>query len=217
MPIDPVRELEPVSLTFRSPHVLVVRAGLPVNSVQELIALAQRQPGKLTYGHAGVGSMTHLAAVLFTTKTSTDILGVAYRGGGLAMNDLLAGTVDMLFDGFPSAVPNIQDGRVRALAMCGTERAALFPDVPTMQQAGVTGYNAGTWQAVFGPRGMPRSAIDRLVAVTREAAASAPYRERVARAGAEATATSPEELAQVLQQETDTWAEVIRAANITAT
>jgi len=217
MPIDPVRDLEPVSLTFRSPHVLVVRNGLPARTVQDLVALARSQPGKLTYGHAGVGSMTHLAAALFTTKTNTDILAVSYRGGGLALTDLIAGNVDMLFDGFPSSVPNIREGRVRALAMCGTERSALFPEVPTMQQAGVPGYDAGTWQAVFGPRGMPRVAIERLVAACRAAAASPGYRERVVRAGAEATATSPEELAQILQRESDTWGEVIRAANISPT
>ncbi|MCC7428879.1 MAG: tripartite tricarboxylate transporter substrate binding protein [Alphaproteobacteria bacterium] len=217
MPIDPVRDLEPVSLTFRSPHVLVVRNGLAARTVQDLVALARSQPGKLTYGHAGVGSMTHLAAALFTTKTNTDILAVSYRGGGLALTDLIAGNVDMLFDGFPSSVPNIREGRVRALAMCGTERSALFPEVPTMQQAGVPGYDAGTWQAVFGPRGMPRVAIERLVAACRAAAASPGYRERVVRAGAEATATSPEELAQILQRESDTWGEVIRAANISPT
>jgi len=216
MTFDPVRDLEPVSLTFRNAHLLVVRNGLPARSVAELVDLAQRQPGRLTYGHSGTGTMQHLAAALFTTKTRTDILGVAYRGGGLAMNDLLAGTVDMIFDSMASAVPHIQDGRIRALAMCGDERVPLLPDVPTMQQAGVAGYSAGTWMGVFGTRGMPKAVVERLVEACGEAVASPAYRERVARAGAEPVATSAAALAEVLQRETEMWGEVIRAANITA-
>jgi tripartite-type tricarboxylate transporter receptor subunit TctC len=216
MTFDPVRDLEPVSLTFRNPHLLVVRNGLPAQSVAELVELAQRQPGRLTYGHSGIGTLQHLAGALFITKTRTDILGVAYRGGGLAMNDLLAGTVDMIFDSMASAVPHIQDGRIRALAMCGAERVPLLPDVPTMQEVGVAGYSTGTWMGVFGTRGMPTFAVERLVEACGAAVASPAYRERVARAGAEPAATSTAALVDILQRETEMWGEVIRAANISA-
>jgi tripartite-type tricarboxylate transporter receptor subunit TctC len=216
MTFDPVRDLEPVTLTFRNPHLLVMRNGLPAQSVAELVDLARRQPGRLTYGHSGIGTLQHLAGALFITKTGTDILGVAYRGGGLVMNDLLAGNVDMIFDSMASAVPHIQDGRIRALAMCGAERVSLLPDVPTMQEAGVAGYNTGTWMGVFGTRGMPRVAIERLVEACAAAAASPAYRERVARVGAQPAATSTAELTEILRRETEMWGEVIRAANISA-
>jgi tripartite-type tricarboxylate transporter receptor subunit TctC len=122
----------------------------------------------------------------------------------------------MLFDGFPSSLPHIREGRIRPLAMCGSERSASLPDLPTMAEAGVTGYDAGTWQGLFGPRGMPASVIERIAEAARVAAASASYRERVFRAGAEAVATSGRAFVDIVAHETETWGAVIRASNITA-
>jgi tripartite-type tricarboxylate transporter receptor subunit TctC len=215
LPFDPVRDLAPVSLTFRIEHLLVVRPDLPARSVAELIALARARPGQMTFGSAGSGSMIHLAGELFRLRAGVDLTHVPYRGGGPAMNDLVAGTIDMMFDSLPSAEPQVRAGRVRALALCAPQRHALLPDLPTMMEAGVPDYAARTWGGVFAPVGTPQPVVERLGGAIREAAAAPEFRAQMARSGGDAEASSPEELARMLMRESETWGRVVREANIT--
>jgi tripartite-type tricarboxylate transporter receptor subunit TctC len=214
LPFDPVRDLAPVSLTFRIEHLLVVRPDLPARSVAELIALARARPGQITFGSAGSGSMIHLAGELFRLRAGVDLTHVPYRGGGPAMNDLVAGTIDVMFDSLPSAEPQVRAGRVRALALCAPQRHALMPELPTMVEAGVPDYAARTWGGVFAPVGTPQPVVERLGRAIQEAAAAPGFRAQMARSG-DAGASSPEELARMVREESATWGQVVREANIT--
>jgi tripartite-type tricarboxylate transporter receptor subunit TctC len=215
LPFDPVRDLAPVSLTFRIEHLLVVRPDLPARSVAELIALARARPGQMTFGSAGSGSMIHLAGELFRLRAGVDLTHVPYRGGGPAMNDLVAGTIDMMFDSLPSAEPQVRAGRVRALALCAPRHHALMPDLPTMVEAGVPDYAARTWGGEFAPVGTPQPVVARLGGAIQEAAAAPGFRAQMARSGGDAEASSPDELARMVREESATWGQVVREANIT--
>jgi tripartite-type tricarboxylate transporter receptor subunit TctC len=213
---DPLRELMPIALTFRIEHVMVVTNALPARSVADVVALAKAQPGTLFFGSGGVGSMIHLAGELFRAKTGVNIVHVPYRGGGPAMIDLVAGTVSMMFDSLPSAEPQVKDGRVRALAVCGPQRHALFPELPTMIEAGIPGYMAGSTGGLFAPLGTPAPIVARLNAAVQDLMDKAAYRERLGRSGGDARWSSPTELGEMMMQESAQWEQVIRQANITA-
>ena len=214
---DPLRDLAPVSLTFRIEHLLAVSNALPAKSVAELIALAKAQPGSLTFGSGGVGSMIHLAGELFRVKTGIDMVHVPYRGGGPAMNDLVAGTISMMFDSLPSAEPQVTAGRVRALALCAAKRHKLMPDLPTMQEAGVPGYAAGTFAGLFVPRNTPQPVIARLGGVVRDLVATPAFVEQLGRSGGDAAASSPAELGEMMAQDSAQWEVVVREAKLSAT
>jgi tripartite-type tricarboxylate transporter receptor subunit TctC len=212
MPFDPVRDLVPVSLTFRIEQVLVVRNTLPVTTVAEFIELAKRQ--ELNWGSGGTGSSLHLAGELFKLRARVNLVHVPYRGGAPAMNDLVAGNIDSMFDSLPSCVPQIRAGRVRGLAICAVRRHPLVPELPTMQEAGVPNYEAGTWGAVFAPVGTPPAVVARLAEATREALEHVPTREALARAGGDAEFSTPEELSAKLRAEIALWGQVVREAGI---
>ncbi|MBR0681297.1 tripartite tricarboxylate transporter substrate binding protein [Roseomonas eburnea] len=215
MGFDPLTDFAPVSLAFRIEHLMAVTAGLQARSVAEVVALAKAEPGALTFGSGGSGSMIHLAGELFRYRTGIDIVHVPYRGGGPAMNDLVAGNISMMFDSLPSAEPHVRGGRVRALALCGPQRHPLMPDLPTMQEAGVPGYAAASTGALFAPRGTPPEIVARLGAAVRELVENAAFREQLGRSGGDAAASTPAELAQMMAQESEQWGQVVRAANIT--
>ncbi|MFC3028151.1 MULTISPECIES: Bug family tripartite tricarboxylate transporter substrate binding protein [Roseomonadaceae] len=214
LPFDPSRDLAPVSLTFRIEQALVVRPDLPVASLAEFIALARRQ--ELHWGSGGTGSTLHLAGELFNLRAGVKLAHVPYRGSAPATNDLLAGTIDAMFDSLPSCVPLIRAGRVRVLALCAARRHPLLPEVPTMREAGVADYATGTWGAVFAPSGTPAPVIARLAAATRQALADPATRDQLARAGGDAESSTPEELAALLRTEIAMWGQVVREAGITA-
>ncbi|NKC30476.1 Bug family tripartite tricarboxylate transporter substrate binding protein [Falsiroseomonas selenitidurans] len=213
LPFDPSHDLAPVSMTFRIEQVLVVRNSLGVDSVAAFIALARQR--ELNWGSGGTGSSLHLAGELFKLRAGVNLVHVPYRGGAPAMNDLVAGNIDAMFDSLPSCVPQIRGGRVRALAICAARRHALLPEVPTMQEAGVANYVAGTWGGIFAPRGTPAPVIARLAEATAEALAHPPTREALARAGGDAQSSTPQELAAMLQAEIAQWGVVVREAGIT--
>jgi len=215
MSFDPAKDFVPITMAFRIEQVLVVHPALPARSVAELVALAKARPGQLNFGSAGTGSALHLAGALFVLRTGTDIVHVPYRGGGPAMNDLVAGNINMMFDSLPSCEPQIKAGRVRALAMCAAKRHHLLPDLPTMQEAGVANYAAGAWGALFAPKGTPQPVVDKVAQVMREALSNADLRARLARSGGDAEPSTPAELAQILAGETEVWGRVVREANIT--
>ena len=212
MPFDPSRDLLPVSTTFRIEQVLVVANNLPVNSVAEFVALAKQR--ELNWGSGGTGSSLHLAGELFKLRAGVNLTHVPYRGGAPAMNDLVAGNINAMFDSLPSAVPQIRGGRVKALAICATRRHPLVPELPTMVEAGVPNYEAGTWGAVFAPMGTPAPIIARLATATREALTHQPTIDGLARAGGDAWHSTPEELGRILQAEIALWGQVVREAGI---
>lgn len=216
MTFDPQRDLAPIGLIFRIEQLLVVTPSLPANSVAEYIALARAKPGEITAGSGGSGSSIHLALELFKLRAGVNIVHVPYRGGGPAMTDLMAGTIHSMFDSMPSSLPQIRAGRVRALGMCGTRRHPLLPDVPTIGEAGVPGYEAGTWIAVFAPLGTPAAIIRRFGEVSAAALAEPGLREGLARVGADAESSSPDALAEIMRRETAQWGEVVREAGIVA-
>lgn len=214
MPIDPSRDLVPVSMTFRIEQALIVNPALPAQNVREFIALARQR--ELTWGSGGTGSSLHLAGELFNLRAGVRLVHVPYRGGAPAMNDLVAGNIHAMFDSLPSLVPQLRAGRVRGLALCAVRRHPLVPELPTMQEAGVANYEAGTWGAVFAPTGTPQPVIARLATATREALTHQPTRDALARAGGDAEHSTPEELAAILRREIELWGQVVREANIQA-
>ncbi|MBR0643171.1 Bug family tripartite tricarboxylate transporter substrate binding protein [Plastoroseomonas hellenica] len=212
---DPARDLAPISMAFTTDHVLIVNPGVQAQTAQEFLALARAQPGRLTYGSAGSGSSTHMVAELFRLAADIQVLHVPYRGSAPALNDTVAGTVQFMLDQLPSAIGQIQGGRVRALAVTGPRRAALLPDVPTVAEIGLPAAESTSWGAVLAPAGTPAPAIARINAVLREAAAQPAVRERMAAAGADAAASTPEELIARMGRENERWARVVRDARIT--
>jgi tripartite-type tricarboxylate transporter receptor subunit TctC len=159
--------------------------------------------------------MIHLAGELFKARTGIDIVHVPYRGGGPAMNDLVAGNIAMMFDSLPSALPHVEGGRVRAFGLCGTKRHPLVPDLPTLTEQGVPNYNAASTGGLFAPRGTPQQVIAVLNAAVRELAAQPAFREQLGRSGGDAEASTPEGLGEMMAQESALWAEVVRDAGIT--
>ncbi|MBU8536809.1 Bug family tripartite tricarboxylate transporter substrate binding protein [Falsiroseomonas tokyonensis] len=214
LPFDPLRDLAPVSLAFRIEQALVVRPGLPAASVAEFVSLARTR--ELHWGSGGTGSTLHLAGALFNLRAGVQLTHVPYRGSAPALADLLAGRIDAMFDSLPSCLPQIRAGQLRALALCAAARHPLLPGVPTMQEAGIDGYEAGTWGAVFAPRGTPEAILQRLSAATQQALADPATRDRLAAAGADAQSSTPQELDALLRADSARWGEVVREANITS-
>lgn len=213
---DPVKSFEPVSLVAIVPNVLVVGPGVKANSVSELIASAKAQPGKMTYASAGNGTTIHLGAELFNAIASVDIMHVPYKGSAPAMTDLLGRQVDIMFDSVSSAKPHIDSGRLKALAVTTAKRSSILPNVPTLNEAGLKGYELNGWYAVFVPAKTPRPVVDKLNAEITKAIKHPDVAKRFAQLGAEPVGSSPEELAKYLGTEIPRWSEIIRTRDIKA-
>ncbi|MBR0682961.1 tripartite tricarboxylate transporter substrate binding protein [Roseomonas eburnea] len=211
---DPLRDLAPVSMAFTTDHVLIVNPQVPAQTVQDFLALVRARPGTLSYGSAGSGSSTHTVPELFKLAARVEIQHVPYRGSAPALNDLVAGTVQVMLDQIPSAIGQIRGGQVRALAVTGARRSALLPDVPTMAEIGLPDAQATSWGAVMAPAGMPVPAIARFNAAIRDALAQQAVKDRLAAAGADGVSSTPEELATFLRAESTKWARVVREARI---
>jgi tripartite-type tricarboxylate transporter receptor subunit TctC len=212
---DPLRDLAPISMAFTTDHVLIVNPQVAAQNAQEFLALVRARPGALSYGSAGSGSSTHTVPELFKLAARVEITHVPYRGSAPALNDLVAGNVQVMLDQIPSAIGQIQGGRVRALAVTGARRSPLLPDVPTMAEIGLPDAQATSWGAVMAPAGTPAPVVARFNAAIREALAQQPVKDRLAAAGAEGVASTPEELATYLRAESAKWARVVREAQIT--
>ena len=213
---DPVRDFEPVSLVGIVPNVLVVNPGVKANNVSELVALAKQQPGKLTFASAGSGTTIHLAGELFASMADVDILHVPYKGSAPAVTDLMGRQVDMMFDSVSSAKPYIDAGRLKPLAVTTTKRSSVLPNVPTVAEAGIKGYELSGWYAVFVPAKTPQPVVNRINEELVKALKQPDVKARFAQIGAEPVGSSPAELAKYLKSETAKWSEIVRARNIKA-
>jgi tripartite-type tricarboxylate transporter receptor subunit TctC len=210
LPYDIERDLQPVALVARGHLLLAVSPALPVRSVRELVDLAKQTPGKLVNASSSNGSPGHVAGELFKYLTGTDIVHVPYKGGAMAINDLIAGHVQIIFESLNSIAPHARSGKVRALAVSGARRSPGFPELPTIAEAGVPGYEAGTWSGVIAPAGLPPAVLARLNAAVNEAIRSKIFAERFATIGDEPAGGTPQEFADTIRRDSARWAEVVR-------
>ncbi|MFT3800227.1 MAG: tripartite tricarboxylate transporter substrate binding protein [Burkholderiaceae bacterium] len=214
LPYDIEKDFVPVAMITVFPIILVARPTLPVNSVAELIAYAKANPGKLTYSSSGVGGGTHLAGELFASMTGTKLLHVPYKGSAPAMADLLGGQVDLMFSDAPTATEQIRVGKVRALGISTKARSALMPEVPTIAEAGVPGYESNSWTALVAPAGTPAPIVARVNADMVKVLNDPATRDRLLKVGAEPMPGTPEDLKRFLHAEIAKWSKIIREANI---
>ena len=210
LPYDIERDLEPVALLTRGQLLLAVTPSLPVKSVPELIAYAKDKPGKLMNASSSNGSPGHVGGELFKSMTGTDIVHVPYRGGAQAIGDLAAGQVNLMFESLNSIGPHARAGSVRALAVSGARRSPSLPDLPTIAEAGVPGYEAATWSGVIAPAGLPAPIRDKLNAAINRAIQSPTFRQHFAALGDEPAGGTPAEFADVIRKDSAKWADVVR-------
>ena len=216
LPYDPARDFAPLSLVGKVPNVLVVFPGLPARAMGDFIALIKVQPGKLNYGSTGVGTSTHLGMELLKTRMALDIVHVPYKSGPAAFTDLMAGQVSAGLFNLPSQLPLIKANRVRALGVTSLRRSTHLPEVPTLDEAGVPGYEVVVWYAMFAPARTPQAAHARLHAELLRALDGADFRERSAGLGVDFQSSTPAELAGYSRAEIEKWARVAREAGIKA-
>lgn len=211
-----LKDFAPVSLIAISPHILVVHPSVPAKSVSELIQLATQKPGTLNFASNGLGSSSHLAAEMLLMMTSTNMIHIPYKGLSPAMVDLSAGQVQLMFGSVFAMLPHVRSGKVRPLAVTGGRRSPVLPDVPTVAESGVVGYESGTWYGVIVPAGTPRSIVDKLASQVARISRSAEMRKRLATDGAEPIGGTPNEFALYIKRELARWAKVIKRAGIQA-
>jgi tripartite-type tricarboxylate transporter receptor subunit TctC len=203
-----------VVLVATQPNILVVHPSLPVTSVKELIALARARPGQLNYAGSGIGAVAHLAAELFKNATGTRIVHIAYKSAAPALTDLMAGQTQLMFATSLSVQPYLQAKRLRPLAVTTPQRARAFPELPTVAEAGVPGFEATTWHGVLVPAGTPAAIVGKLNAEINRLLQSPDVRERIGALGGEIVGGTPREFAEHIQREIPRWAKVIKAAGI---
>jgi tripartite-type tricarboxylate transporter receptor subunit TctC len=214
MPIDVLADFAPVTNIAAVPLWLVVNPALPVRSVAEFIAYARANPGRIAYASSSQGGAPHLAGELFKLMTGTDLVHVPYRGSGPAGQDLIAGTVQAMFDSVPASAGAVRDGRLRALGVTTRNRIAPFPDLPTIAEAGVPGYEISTWYGIWAPARTPPAIIARLQQAVASAARNPETRARFDALGAEPVADSPEDYARFVRAEYDRWGKLVRDARV---
>jgi tripartite-type tricarboxylate transporter receptor subunit TctC len=213
---DPIKSFEPIILVATQPLLLVVNPNLKAGSVAELIKLAGAKQGKLNYGSFGNGSAAHLAGEYFKTLAKVDMTHVPYKGSGPALVDLAGGQIDLMFDVFSTAAPLAKSGKLRALAITSNERSPQFPDVPTMQQAGVSGFEAGTWFGMLAPAGIDKKILAQLSKAMNEVLTEKELRETLASQGAVVRGGTPEQFSKFFLAEYQKWGAIVKAAGVTA-
>jgi tripartite-type tricarboxylate transporter receptor subunit TctC len=214
LPYDPVRDFAPVSLMVINPQILVVNNGIPVNSVKELIAYARARPGQLNYASVGRGSPNHLGMELLKALAGIDMVHVPYKGTGPAVTDLLSGQVQLMFNSMPSVLPLVKSGKLKGLAVGSTQRSPAAPDVPTVAEAGVPGFENVTWYGMFAPAKTPGDIVTKLNTQVVKILTDPEMAQRMASQGAEPRGTTPEELAKFMRVESERWKKVIKSAGI---
>jgi tripartite-type tricarboxylate transporter receptor subunit TctC len=215
MPYDPIKDFTPVMKLAEGPYVLVVHPSLPVKNVADLIALAKAKPNSIDYASSGNGSAQHLVGALFVTMAGAPLSHVPYKGSSQAMNDVLGGIVKVSFVGVPNALANLQAGKIKALAVTTKKRYAELPDVPTLDEAGVKGYDATVWLGLLAPPGTPRDIVDKLNTSITKILSTPEARKLMASAGVDVATSSPEDFATLMQSELERWGKVVRATGAT--
>jgi tripartite-type tricarboxylate transporter receptor subunit TctC len=216
LPFSPEKSFAPVALIGRSPNVLVVRTDRPFKTVRDIVAYAQANPGKLSYGSYGNGTSAHLAGELFKSLAKIDLVHVPYKGSSPAITDLLGGQIDLMLTTVASAAQYIAAGRLRAVAVTSSTRSAAWPDIPTMAEAGVPGYVAESWYGLYAPAGTPREAIALLNAAVRRAVKTEAFRRRIEEEGLITEVGAPEELERYVRGEEARWRKLVQDAHIRA-
>jgi tripartite-type tricarboxylate transporter receptor subunit TctC len=216
LPFDSIRDFTPITLVGSGPLVLAVHPSLPAKNVKELIALAKARPGQLTYVSSGVGASGHLAGALFDSMTGTQMVHVPYKGMSLAVSDLMGGQVSMTFGTSLSVIPHVRTGRLRALATTGAQRSPALPDMPTIGESGLPGYEASLWYGFVGPARMPPEIVQRLNTEIAAILAQPDTREKLASQGVDARSTTPDEFARILTADVARWAKVVQKLGLQA-
>ena len=211
---DPINDLVPILLIERGPLILMVRSESPFKTVKDVAAAAKAAPGKLSYGSGGVGGTHHLSGALFEHVAAIDMIHVPYKSGGAAATDLMGGQFDMMFEQMYAAIPSIKSGRLRPLAITSKARSPLFPDLPTMGEAGFAGVEVLNWQGLVGPKGLPAEIVRVLNTAGNKALQDAGLRETMLAQGNEIAGGTPEQFAALVKSEAPRWAKVVRDAKI---
>ena len=214
MPYDHVKDFVPVVLVAGVPNVLVVNPALPVNSVADLIKLAKDKPGQINFASSGSGTSIHLSGELFKTMAGVDITHVPYKGSSPALIDLIGGQVQIMFDNLPSALPQIKAGKLRAIAVTSLKRAPVLPDVPTISESGLPGFEASSWFGVLAPAGTPAPIVARINAEVNKWLQSAEAREKLLSQGAEAAGGTPEHFGALIKKDIELWRKVVQKAGV---
>ena len=214
LPYDAMRDFAPVTQIGGLPLILIVHPSLPVKSVKELIALAKAKPGQLSYASSGVGGATHMTAEVFRMLAGVDIVHIPYKGSGQAMVDLISGQVGMAFDQITSSLPHVESGKLRALAVTSARRFASVPNLPTMAEAGVTGYEAVSWNGIAAPAGTPKDIVARIQGEIARVLQLPDIKERFFKDGIEPVGSTPEQFAAHIRSERAKWEKVVDRAGI---
>jgi len=216
LPYDPDKAFAPVTLLVLFPNIVVVHPAYPVASIAQLIEKAKAEPGKIAFASSGNGSAQHLAAELFRQRAGLDMVHVPYKGGGPALIDVMGGQVPLYFGNMASALPHVKNGKLKALATTGARRSPAAPELPTVAESGMPGYQVYEWNAIFAPAGTPGAIVTRLQAEIARAVKLPDVRERILALGGEIVASSPADLGTWVREQSASWARVVRAANIKA-
>src|SRR5262249_31640378 len=213
-PYDPIKAFAPIAIVASAPNLIVVHPSLPVHSVKELLALAKEQPGKLQYASAGVGSFMHLGGELFKLAAGVDLLHVPFRGGGPAMIDVVGGHTKAIFATMPTALPQVNSGKVKALGVGSAARQPVFPDVPTANEAGLPGYEVANWVGIVAPAGTPAAIVEKLNAEIAAAMESPEVQKQLLSEGAETVRMSSAAFGAFMEKELAKWERVVKEAGI---
>jgi len=214
LPYDPAKAFKPIAVLALFPNVLVVTPSFEARDVAGLVAAAKSRPGTIAFASSGNGSAQHLSGELFRQKAGVDITHVPYKGGGPALNDVMGGQVPIFFANMASSLQQVKGGKLRALAITGARRSPALPEAPTMQEAGVPGYEVYEWNAIFAPAATPGPVVAKIADAAAKAMQAAEFRERVTALGGEIAAYGPVESDRFIREQTELWGRVVRAANI---
>jgi tripartite-type tricarboxylate transporter receptor subunit TctC len=214
LPYDTLADFTPITLINTTPLVVVVNPSVPARTVKELLALARANPGKLNFGSSGTGGSNHLAGELFGAMGNVKMVHIPYKGNAPALTDLVGGHVDVLFNGLTSAIALIKAAKIRAIAITSTRRSDALPDLPTVDEAGLKGYEAGAWNGLAGPARTPREVVQRVQADVGRTLGAPELRERLRAEGSDPVGSSPEDFAKFIRTETEKWGKVVKFAKV---